>query len=340
MANLIECKDINNNYTLIDVRSPGEFKESHIPGAQNIPLFSDEEREIVGTAYKQESVKKAKNLGIQFVAKKLSQIYEKVGELYEENEDIVIYCARGGMRSSSICLLLNSLGYKVMQLKGGYKEYRNYVLEQINEMNKEINYVILHGNTGVGKTLILNRLEELYDLDVLDLEGAANHRGSYLGKVGLNGEVSQKQFESIIFDRLKNRKSNTIFVEAESRRIGTVFIPEIIKEKMGNGTKIFIEGSINERSKRIVEEYTKEKNAKAEIIESITKLRKSMGNDFVDELILLVEKEEYDEVAKKLMIDYYDKLYKKSQEKHTYEYIFNSDDVDFACNQIKFHFAN
>ena len=198
----IDQNCINDKYVLIDVRSPGEFKTATIPGAVNVCLFNDEERKVIGTVYVQESVEKAKKLGIEAASKNLPIIYEKINQLEKEYKKLIFFCARGGMRSSAIVSLLASLGVNALKLRGGYKGYRGYINEELPKLIKKINFIVIHGNTGTGKTDILKQLSQR-GYDILDLEGAANHRGSLLGSVGLGCENSQKQFEKSCISQLE-----------------------------------------------------------------------------------------------------------------------------------------
>ena len=258
MLKTIEYGEIQGNYILVDVRSPGEFEEATIKGAINIPLFDDEERKIIGTVYTRESVEKAKRIGLEVASKKLLHIYDEIKELNKQYDKIVLFCARGGMRSGVLGMLLSSLGVNTERINEGYKGYRKFVIENLPQLNDKVKYIVLHGNTGVGKTEILKQLE-CDGFDVLDLEGFANHRGSLLGTVGLGKGTSQKEFESKIYHMLKGSKSSYVFIEAESKRIGNSIIPDFIFEKMKSGIHIFVDADIDFRTDLIIKEYTKGK---------------------------------------------------------------------------------
>lgn len=334
MNKIIDYDQLKDNYILVDVRSPGEYEECHIPGAVNVPLFSNSQREMIGTVYKQESVEKAKKLGIEMVSQSLPEIYEKFCQLKANHKSIIVYCARGGMRSGSICGLLSSLGMNTWQLRGGYKGYRAIVNQQLPKINEQVNYIVLHGFTGVGKTEILRRLSKK-GLDILDLEDAANHRGSLLGDVGLRGKRSQKQFESLIFEKLRNRRTNSIFVEAESKRIGTVFVPDYIKNKMLQGKHILVEADIEIRAERIIKEYISGSESKVEIVGGLRKLTKYMSNKKVEELVCRTEEGDYTGVVIELMKLYYDPMYKHSQDGYKFDLVVNANLMDDACNKIE-----
>ncbi|MGB7605247.1 MAG: tRNA 2-selenouridine(34) synthase MnmH [Lutisporaceae bacterium] len=326
--------DIDGNYVLVDVRSSGEYEEFTIPGAVNVPIFDNEERSIIGTIYKQESIEKAKMTGIQMVSSKLPEIYEKFYKLKLEHKEVIVFCERGGMRSSSLWSLFNSIGLRVIKLEGGYKGYRAALNEILPQIIEQITFVVLHGHTGTGKTELLKMLEQR-GLDILDLEGNANHRGSLLGDVGLGKKVSQKHFDALGFEKLRRRKTNFVLVEAESGRIGNIVVPQFIHNKMKTGIHIMVEGSLDVRAKRITEEYIVNDNSKAEILEALDKLSKYMGVQKTENIRQLVQAENYVEAAKELMIIHYDPLYAKGQTRYEFSLSVNSDEQNIACEQIE-----
>jgi tRNA 2-selenouridine synthase len=334
MLKTIEYGEISGNYILVDVRSPGEFKEATIRGAINIPLFDDEERKIIGTVYTRESVEKAKRIGLEVASKKLLHIYDEIKELQKNCDKIILFCSRGGMRSGVLGMLLSSLGINTERINEGYKGYRRFVNENLSKLNDSVEYIVLHGNTGVGKTEILKRLE-LDGFDVLDLEGFANHRGSLLGTVGLGQTTSQKQFETNIYHMLKESKSSYVFIEAESKRIGNTTIPDFIFEKMKAGIHIFVEADIRFRCDLIIKEYTKYENSNEEIIECLKRLEKRIGEKNVDRYCELVLKSEYDEVVSELMIKYYDPMYTHGSDKYVYKLKVQVVDIKSATEQIE-----
>lgn len=170
MSNTITYKEVLelDNYILIDVRTPKEFAREPIIGAINIPVLLDDERVTVGTTYVQQSKELAKEIGINCISKRLPEIFKQVQELSKKYRRLVFYCARGGMRSGSMSALFGSLGYRVSKLEGGYKAYREYIAKNTPIANEGFKYIVLHGRTGIGKTKILNKLEEL-GYPVMDL---------------------------------------------------------------------------------------------------------------------------------------------------------------------------
>ena len=314
----IRYEDIDNNkidgsYIIIDVRSPGEFKSETIPGAINIPLFNDQEREIIGTEYIQNSIDNAKKLGIEAASRKLPEIYEKVSELDKQYDNLIFFCARGGFRSRSLVCLFKSIGIDAIKLDGGYKGYRKYINENLPKIVEGINFVVLYGNTGTGKTDILKSLQEK-GKDILDLEGCANHRGSLLGGVGLGSSHTQKMFEGLVYEALKNRKSNLVFTEGESKRIGRVVMPDFLFNTVKSGINIKIEAEIDYRIENILRDYVD--GTDEELIKAIDYLRGKLGDKHVERYNELILAHDYEPVIEELMVKYYDPLYEFKVKKY------------------------
>lgn len=334
MSKTVDYRDLTGDYVLVDVRTVGEYNEATINGAVNIPLFTDEERALVGTIYTRKSTDEAKKIGVDIVSKKLPEIYSKIHELEKQYKDVVVFCARGGMRSGSITDLLCALGMRVSRISGGYKGYRAFINEELPKLNEKVKYIVLHGNTGVGKTEILKSLRD-DGFDVLDLEGCANHRGSILGSVGLGSCLTQKQFESNIYEELKNVKGKYVFIEAESRRIGRVLVPEYIHKDMKDGIHVFVDASLDFRSKLIIDEYTKANECNYEICEALRGLTKYIGEKNTDDYCARVEAGDYEDVVKELMIKYYDPMYMHSSDKYDYAEKIIIETVEQGVNELK-----
>ncbi len=321
------------NQIIIDVRSPGEYQENHIVGSINIPLFSDDERAAIGTAYKQESTLKAKKMGMTYISNKIEKIGHQIMELSEKHDRIIIYCQRGGMRSGSICDLMNALDIEVYKLDGGMKRHRQFVMEYPEVILKQKTFVTLHGHTGVGKTKILDKIE-LLDLDVLNYEALAQHAGSVFGKILFKGNApSQKFFEEQIFDVVMRSKSEFIFIESESKRVGMVGIPDIYMDMLTNGKHILVETSLENRVFNLIEDYGN-KQDEEELIRSMGFLKRKLSKSKVEELIDYVKNDTLEPLVEFLLSDYYDPLYQFSIDKYEYDHKIDYKTIDDAVNSI------
>lgn len=332
MFGLIAYEEIyghEDKYIFIDVRSPKEAREEPMVGSINIPVLLDDERDVVGTLYVRESTEAAKEQGIEFISKRLPEIFKQIQEIYNNRngKELVIFCARGGMRSGSLQSLLNSLKINCYKLQGGYKFYRKFIMKKIKDFSEETNFIVLYGNTGVGKTEMLYKLEQR-GYDILDLEGCANHRGSILGGVGLGDCNTQKRFDALVYDKLRYRKSNLVFIEGESKRIGRILIPDPLFEKMYEGAKIRITASPEVRADRLVKDYTSCENVNQQLLEALSVLTRHISEERVEHYKNLVSKGDYTTVALELMEKYYDPMYGNSAKKRKFRTELNIDDVD------------
>ena len=244
---------------VIDVRSPSEYAEDHVPGAINLPVLNDEERATVGTIYKQESPFRARVIGAALVAKHAAEHIEtyfltKPGEYCP-----LVYCWRGGMRSGSLVTILNQMGWRAETLAGGYRTYRRAVVATLYDEHGTSGtwggkMVLLDGNTGTAKTDLLYRLDAL-GVQTLDLEGIAHHRGSLFGGMGTD-QPSQKAFESAIAEKWVGFDlSRPVVVEAESSKIGKLNLPEVLWTAMRAAPRLRIEADLAERASYIAETY-------------------------------------------------------------------------------------
>jgi tRNA 2-selenouridine synthase len=225
--------DDSKGFTVLDVRSPGEYSHAHIPGAYSLPLFSDEERKIVGTAYKQQSREQAIKHGLDFFGSRMRRMIDEVESLTKskgksKKQKVFVHCWRGGMRSGAVSWLLDLYGFEVYLLGGGYKAYRNWVLQQFE---KEYELKIVGGYTGSGKTQIIHQLKESGQ-SVIDLEGLANHKGSAFGGIGQPLQPRQEMFENMLASDLAAKYSDIIWLEDESQRIGSLTIPPALWKTM------------------------------------------------------------------------------------------------------------
>ncbi len=326
----VTYKNSRNSHLFIDVRSPSEFEEDSIPDAVNIPVLNDEERKEVGTTFVQIGKNEAKRLGVKLISPKMPEMFERVLQLKNQNNQIAAFCARGGYRSTFFSSVFSSIGIPIAQLEDGYKGYRNEVVNMIPFINSQITYVVVHGNTGVGKTDILHSLKNLGH-SVLDLEGAANHRGSLLGSIGLGKCNTQKKFETNVYNQLNSITSKLVFVEAESHKIGKVIIPKYISKKMESGIHIFIDADIDYRVKNLKKDYILDENWMQESVEALELLNKYISRERIESLKSEIVAGNFDLVAMELMQKYYDPKYNFKSDSVKYDGIFrastNCDDI-------------
>ena len=234
---------------ILDVRSPAEYNQGHIPGAVNFPLFNNEERALVGTCYKQKGKDEAVELGLAIASPKLADFVARAKILAPERQ-VRIHCWRGGMRSASVGWLLETAGFNVVILIGGYKGFRRWALSLFSVPQK---IIVLGGMTGSGKTEILGALRNMGE-QVLDLEALANHRGSSFGALGQPPQPTNEQFwNTIAMEWVKFDSTKALWVEAESKSLGLCRIPQEIFEQMEKAIVIEIRRSRQERVEFLVE---------------------------------------------------------------------------------------
>ncbi|MCW3076032.1 MAG: mnmH [Bacteroidetes bacterium] len=320
--------------SVIDVRSPKEFEQGHIPGAVNIPLFDNEERAVVGTIYKQTGRQPAILKGMEIVGPKMAAIVNRAIEESKENT-IYIHCWRGGMRSGFIAMLLEMYGLKVFLLKGGYKKFRNFALDSFNE---PLNILLLSGNTGSGKTYILKKLKDK-GKQVIDLEGLAHHKGSAFGALGEKSQPTQEQFENeLAIELFKIDKKSAVWLEDESRLIGKKVLPPGLWEQMRTAKVLFIKLSFEERLKHIVKEYGQ--YPKEQLKESILRITKRLGSEQSKSAILALDENDLN-TALGICLHYYDKTYQHGlslREITTIqEMIFETLDIDHISSALINH---
>ncbi len=298
-------KFLGSNTPLIDVRSPGEFDKGHIPGAVNIPLFSDDERAQVGTVYVQRSKDKAIELGLQFVEPKLDDFIAKSKKV-APNGKLVVHCWRGGMRSRSFAKHLNNNGLvDVSVVTGGYKAYRTH-LHNTFDISFKLN--IVGGYTGSAKTLVIKHLMKI-GFQAVDLEALAKHKGSAFGSVENQTQPTVEQFENNLFEVWRKLDySQAIWLEDESHNIGSVCIPMNLFKQMRNSPVFFLEIPRNERVKHLVSEYADTDPEKLAV--SIGKIAKRLDGQKVKDALKSLSEKKFDEVAA-IALEYYDKVYTK-----------------------------
>ena len=302
------------NGPIIDIRSPMEYSKGHWPGSKNIPLFNDKEREVIGTVYKKKGQQQAIIEGMKFIIPKLSELKSNLNSIYYEDKKknnltnkyyLRIYCWRGGMRSKSLVWLLNQFEINAIQLKGGYKSYRNNILKLFEEKWR---LSLIGGKTGTGKTKLLLALEK-HNIFYIDLEGLANHRGSSFGNLGLPIQPTCEQYENLLGEALKKCKTNTqktIWLEDESPNLGKCRIPNSLIKQMRNAPVLQIVRIKEERIKELVDGYSK--YPKDEIKEAIIRIKNRLGPQRTKVALEAINLRKW-EIACSAILDYYDRCY-------------------------------
>jgi tRNA 2-selenouridine synthase len=304
---IVQFLQLSMQYPVLDVRSPGEYQHAHIPGAISLPLFTDEERKVVGTAYKQQNRETAIKIGLEYFGPKMRRMVEET-ELFTANQvpkTILVHCWRGGMRSAGVAWLLDLYGFKVYTLAGGYKRFRQYVLETFTQPYQ---FKIIGGYTGSGKTEILHELQK-QNASVIDLEKLANHKGSAFGSLGMPPQPSQEMFENLLAISLQNiDTSNYIWLEDESQRIGDLNIPQMLWQTMRSAPVYFLDIPFEERLLHIVEWYGKQDKEK--MINAVIRIKKRLGGLETKTAVNYLIEDNTTECFR-VLLKYYDKWYLK-----------------------------
>lgn len=300
---------------VIDVRSPGEFAEDHMPGAENLPVLDNAERAEVGTIYVQESRFLARRIGAAQVARNIARHLEDALSDRPASFQPLIYCWRGGQRSNAMATILSQVGWPVWLLTGGYKTYRRSVTARLYDEAPPLNLILLDGHTGSAKTEILARLTE-QGVQTLDLEGLASHRGSLFGAVAGRPQPSQKLFESRLLAELdKLDTSRPIVVEAESSKIGDRMTPPAVWKAMQTAPRIEIQAPREARARYLVEAYRDVIDDRAELEAAFARLPAYPGQKRLENWRSLADAGEFEELAAALMEHHYDPAYDRSARK-------------------------
>ena len=310
-----------NNFLLLDVRSPSEFAHAHISGAISLPLFSDEERKVVGTAYKQQSREKAIKIGLTYFGPKMANMVDAVEAIIKnlattttvkntsesidpKSQKIVVHCWRGGMRSAAIAWLLDLYGFNIYIIIGGYKAYRKWVLAQFE---KQYRFKVIGGYTGSGKTELLPMLQTAGEA-IINIEGLAHHKGSAFGSLGQLAQPSQEMFENLLAAALHTNSNANIWIEDESQRIGNVNLPALIYNSKQLAPIYFIDIPFEQRLQYIVTGYGKFEKDK--LVAAIMRIKKRLGGlETKTAINFLIEDDIKSCFA--VLLSYYDKCYLK-----------------------------
>ncbi|MES2040802.1 MAG: tRNA 2-selenouridine(34) synthase MnmH [Pseudomonadota bacterium] len=297
---------------IIDVRSPAEFAEDHIAHAINCPVLDNEERIIVGTMYKQVGSFEAKRLGAALVAKNIGRHIETLFQDKPRDWKPLIYCWRGGNRSGAMAHILAKIGWPVVQLNGGYKAYRQFVNQNLNEGLQQFQWQVLCGPTGSGKSRCLQTLAGL-GAQVLDLEQLAAHRGSVLGDIPEHAQPSQKQFESRIFEQLQQFDvQKLVYIEAESKKIGNLRVPENLMQAMRASGCLQVNLPLKKRVEFLVEEYAHFMCDTESLNKQLHFLTALHGKEKISGWKQMAQDGELTQLVKELLEQHYDPAYGKS----------------------------
>jgi len=302
---------------IIDVRSPSEFAEDHIPGAISLPVLTDAERAEVGTIYVQDSAFKARRLGAALVARNIALHLETALVDRPANWRPLVYCWRGGQRSSAMATILGQVGWRTSVLTGGYRTYRRRVNARLYDEPCPLNIVLLDGCTGVGKTEVLGKLAER-GVQTLDLEALAEHRGSLFGALPGRPQPHQKMFETRLLQALDALDpAGPVVVEAESSKIGDCFIPPALWRRMLVAPRIELSASPFERARYLVRAYA-DIVADPEALDGfLARLPRHLGHAEIEFWRALADDGDYQSLAEALIDVHYDPAYRRSSRKDT-----------------------
>ena len=300
---------------IIDVRSPLEYADDHIPGALNAPVFSNEERALVGTRYR-EAPFEATRLGAAIAARNIARHLDTTFAARPQGWRPLIYCWRGGKRSGSMTVMFNMIGWRARQLDGGYKTYRRATLDILDTLPTALRFVVLTGPTGSGKTRLLNALAQA-GAQTLDLEALAAHRGSLLGAWPGQAQPTQKRFDTLLAARLRELDAaRPVFVEAESRKIGAVALPATLLEAVHRGACVAVTASREDRAAFLRQDYAQLFDDPAGLKSQLLRLVGLHSRDTVAGWLRMIDEGRRDDLARALIDQHYDPAYARSSQAH------------------------
>jgi tRNA 2-selenouridine synthase len=299
---------------VIDVRSPSEFADDHIPGAINLPVLNDQERAEVGTIYKQVDPFTARKHGAMLTSRNIADHIEILSP-HAKDWRPVVYCWRGGQRSGSMALVMHEIGWPVTLVEGGYKAYRRHIQEQLDMLLPQLNLIVLAGPTGCGKTDLLHQLGERGH-QILDLEGLASHRGSLLGQEPSIPQPSQKLFESLLYGTLASLDLHKpIFVESESSKIGEIHLPKSLFQKLITSKVIGLTCDRSKRGRYLLKMYWHLTQSPDNTLDLISRLEFRHGKKQIAQWAGLIRDQRWNELAESLLELHYDPAYERSQKR-------------------------
>ncbi len=302
--------------SIIDVRSPSEFALDHVPGAINCPVLDDDERARIGTLDKQESPFEARKYGAALVARNIGLQLERHFMTMPRDWKPLVYCWRGGNRSGSMAHVLARVGWPVVQLDGGYKEYRRSVIALLEQQPFQLQFRAICGTTGSGKSRLLQYLQQA-GAQVLDLEVLAAHRGSVLGGLPTEPQPSQKMFESRLWQALRSfSPDRVIYVESESKKIGDLRVPDMLMQRMRASPCIRIELSVAHRVRLLMEDYPHLVDDIGLLGRQLAHLAPLHGHQRIRDWMALAESDNTAALVEALLVEHYDPAYLRSIERN------------------------
>lgn len=312
---ITELLQNQEQYVVVDVRTTREYNDDHIPGAVSMPILSDEEHHEVGTLYKQVSRETAKEKGLVYATPKLLEFYRFAREVVKSGKKICFACFRGGMRSTSVATVVTMMNIPAFVAEGGYKAYRQEVM-RFFEAPMPFSLLVLHGYTGVGKSLALEALEEK-DEPIVHLERLAKNSGSVYGNVFYDDQsITQKNFESALYMTIQSnlkKGKDYAWVESEGKRVGKAVLPPKFYQTTAEGTHIKLETSIHQRIENLNRDYSE--GGRMEVLVSATnRLRKRLGHERCDGILKAIHDNRLEDAIEELLIHYYDPLYEHSMD--------------------------
>ena len=310
--NIVTVSQLTEFDAVIDVRSPAEFAEDHVPGAINCPVLDDAERAAIGTLYKQVSPFDAKKRGAALVAKNIARHIEDQFISHGRIWRPLVYCWRGGKRSGAMAHILSEIGWHAAQLEGGYRAYRREILAQLADLPNHYRYRVVCGATGSAKSRLLQALAAA-GAQVLDLEALASHRGSVLGNLPKAVQPAQKMFDSLVWNAMRQFDPDQIvYVEAESKKIGQLQVPDALLSRMRASPCVLIEAPLAERVAFLVGEYGHFLGDPQDLKAKLDCLAGLHSNDTLVRWMQQIKERRWDELVADLLANHYDPAYRRA----------------------------
>ena len=306
--------------SVIDARSQSEYALDHLPGACNWPTLNDEERQAIGTMYKQVNAFEAKKRGAAIAARNIAAHIER--EVLDKPRDWapLAYCWRGGKRSGSLSLVLDQIGFRVSLIEGGYKAFRAAMLIDLERLAQSLQFQVVCGTTGSGKTRLLHALAQ-EGAQVLDLEHLARHRSSVLGAIPGESQPSQKRFDTLVWDQMRRfDPARPVFVESESKKVGNVAIHSTLVEAMRRSTCLMLELDLPERVALLLEDYSYFVENPDHFCSRLDALTAQKGKVCIEAWKASVLQGDVASVVRALLVEHYDPVYLQSIERNFSEF--------------------